>query len=407
MYPFDDPGGTSIFPVITGHSKNKLLLGKIERKNMISTYMEKANTLQHVLEMFLGLNMRAVTLTPNRIKRLKKISNCRLRERNHYCDKEFSITSTYLEQCRERSCPICSRKGKMKDSFRDFSLSPVGSFLTFKIPEAVCDLGLDISNQKLLYNVLFESVALTLKTLMKNREPSEFGSVLGLHTQGKYLSYQPHVHAIVCGIEFDSQIEKHARDLFKDFCVKNLRKMIKKFNYSTPKNTNALADHIEKLTLRKYEMFREDLKRFSNSYDYITSYGMTKLLKDHEIKFNPDNRKITLVCDRDDSNHGEKSFDLETFVMLIGLHMLPYGMRNFRVLGFFSNNWIGSNSKNSAKHLEKPVSSSWIHAINYHKEKPKKNTMKNCLGHKCSKFVTCAGNNSLENDICVVSCTQY
>lgn len=103
--------------------------------------------------------------------------------------------------CRNRHCPKCQflRKEKWIEA-RAEDLLPIQYFhVVFTIPSELNPLVL--SNQKVMYNVLFRSVSETLVAL--SNDPKHLGARIGfigiLHTWGQNLMEHPHIHCIVTG----------------------------------------------------------------------------------------------------------------------------------------------------------------------------------------------------------------
>jgi len=103
--------------------------------------------------------------------------------------------------CRNRHCPKCQTLQKEKwIEARCEDLLPVRYFhVVFTIPSELNPLVL--MNQKVMYNILFRSVAETLMTLSDN--PKHLGARTGfigvLHTWGQNLMDHPHIHCVVPG----------------------------------------------------------------------------------------------------------------------------------------------------------------------------------------------------------------
>jgi hypothetical protein len=103
--------------------------------------------------------------------------------------------------CRNRHCPKCQTLQKEKwIEARCEDLLPIQYFhVVFTIPSELNPLV--IINQKVMYNILFRSVAETLLELSDN--PRHLGARTGfigiLHTWGQNLMDHPHIHCVVPG----------------------------------------------------------------------------------------------------------------------------------------------------------------------------------------------------------------
>jgi predicted RNA-binding Zn-ribbon protein involved in translation (DUF1610 family) len=103
--------------------------------------------------------------------------------------------------CRNRHCPKCQgRAARRWLADRQADLLPVPYYhVVFTLPAPIS--GFAFHNKAVLYNVLFEVAAETLRTIAA--DPKHLGARIGLtlvlHTWGSALTHHPHVHGIVPG----------------------------------------------------------------------------------------------------------------------------------------------------------------------------------------------------------------
>jgi len=103
--------------------------------------------------------------------------------------------------CRNRHCPKCQgRAARRWLADRQADLLPVPYYhVVFTLPAPIS--GFAFHNKTVLYNVLFEVAAETLRTIAA--DPKHLGAQIGLtlvlHTWGSALTHHPHVHGIVPG----------------------------------------------------------------------------------------------------------------------------------------------------------------------------------------------------------------
>jgi hypothetical protein len=103
--------------------------------------------------------------------------------------------------CRNRHCPKC--QGIARERWlaaREADLLPVPYFhVVFTVPAEVAAIA--YQNKVLVYAILFDAVAETLKTI--GADPKHLGGELGfiaiLHTWGQTLTHHPHIHCLVPG----------------------------------------------------------------------------------------------------------------------------------------------------------------------------------------------------------------
>jgi hypothetical protein len=103
--------------------------------------------------------------------------------------------------CRNRHCPKCqtaAREQWLAD--RQADLLPVPYFhVVFTVPQQVAEIA--FHNKAVVYAILFDAVAATLKTL--GADPRHLGGEIGflaiLHTWGQALTHHPHIHCLIPG----------------------------------------------------------------------------------------------------------------------------------------------------------------------------------------------------------------
>ena len=103
--------------------------------------------------------------------------------------------------CRNRHCPKCQALARAAGwSVQAEHLLPVEyHHVVFTLPAELSDLAL--ANRGVLYDLLFQAAAATLREVAAN--PKRLGAMLGvllvLHTWGQNLQHHPHVHGVVTG----------------------------------------------------------------------------------------------------------------------------------------------------------------------------------------------------------------
>lgn len=143
------------------------------------------------------------SLTRKQKSVLSAIEFCRTEEMGYHLDgctvcdhREISYNS-----CRDRHCPKCQGVAQRQwVKKRLEQILPVAYYhVVFTLPATLFPFSL--YNKKLIYSLLFDSAAATLKEF--GRDPQWLGGDLGffgvLHTWGQTLWHHPHVHFIVAG----------------------------------------------------------------------------------------------------------------------------------------------------------------------------------------------------------------
>jgi Putative transposase/Transposase zinc-binding domain len=117
------------------------------------------------------------------------------------CCKKCGLREIAYCSCRNRHCPTC--QGSAARAWleaRQADLLPVEYFhVVFTLPQQIAAVG--YQNKEVIYGILFEAAAETLKTIAGDRKHlgAEIGFTAVLHTWGQTLTHHPHVHCIVAG----------------------------------------------------------------------------------------------------------------------------------------------------------------------------------------------------------------
>jgi len=110
-------------------------------------------------------------------------------------------TEIAYNSCRNRHCPKCqARAAKRWLEARQADLLPVEYYhVVFTLPAPISILA--YTNKAVIYDLLFEVAAETLRTLAADPKHlgARIGATLVLHTWGSALTHHPHVHGIVPG----------------------------------------------------------------------------------------------------------------------------------------------------------------------------------------------------------------
>jgi hypothetical protein len=135
-------------------------------------------------------------------KVMRAIERCRTaalgahRDQCTNCGHDFGFS---YNSCRNRHCPKCQTQARNQwIAARTRDLVPLNYFhLVFTVPHQLSELMLQ--NKRLLYELLFRSVASTLLEVAAN--PKHLGAEIGflgvLHTWGQTLVHHPHIHCVV------------------------------------------------------------------------------------------------------------------------------------------------------------------------------------------------------------------
>jgi hypothetical protein len=142
-------------------------------------------------------------LSVGQLKVMSAIEQCRSAALGGHvlrCDACEQVEIAY-NSCRNRHCPKCqARAARRWLEARQADLLPVEYYhVVFTLPAPISAIA--YSNKALIYDLLFDVAAETLRTIAA--DPQHLGARVGvtlvLHTWGSALTHHPHVHGIVPG----------------------------------------------------------------------------------------------------------------------------------------------------------------------------------------------------------------
>jgi hypothetical protein len=142
-------------------------------------------------------------LSLGQLKVMSAIEQCRSAALGGHvlrCDACEQVAIAY-NSCRNRHCPKCQASAaKRWLEARQADLLPVEYYhVVFTLPAPIAAIA--YTNKALIYDLLFEVAAETLRTIAA--DPKHLGAQIGvtlvLHTWGSALTHHPHVHGIVPG----------------------------------------------------------------------------------------------------------------------------------------------------------------------------------------------------------------
>jgi hypothetical protein len=144
---------------------------------------------------------RVLTYTQRRA--LRDLSVCRTAALGGHVSqcRDCGHEQMAYNSCRNRHCPKCQALARARWLEREAgNLLPVEyHHVVFTLPGELSDLAL--ANPAVVYHLLFQAAATTLRLVAANRKRlgAVVGALLVLHTWGQTLQHHPHVHAVVSG----------------------------------------------------------------------------------------------------------------------------------------------------------------------------------------------------------------
>ncbi len=263
--------------------------------------------------------------------------------------------------CRNRNCPKCQALAKARWlEARKAELLPVSYFHNvFTLPHEVN--GLALCNQKLVYTLLFQSVAQTLQEFASDPRHGlggQLGFTAVLHTWDQKLLHHIHLHCVIAGgaLSFDGRRWLHGRRNFL-FPVKALSRVFRgKFldvlskaftngklifpgklePLHTPRGFQELLDHVWQKEWIVYS--KKPIAGPEQVLDYLGRYTHRIAISNHRLR-QVKNGQVTFdYRDRKDGNKVKTTTIPATeFMRRFLLHVVPSAFCRIRHFGFLAN----------------------------------------------------------------------
>jgi len=173
------------------------------------------------------------TLGIQQLKVIRAITRCRtaaLGGHADVCPNCQEAPAISYNSCRNRHCNKCQSQARERwmDARRQELLQTRYFHVVFTLPHELHALVLQ--NQETLYNLLFRTVAETLREVARN--PKHLGAEIGffgiLHTWGQNLLFHPHIHCVIPGGGISPDKERWIHPLYPFFLpVKALSKVFR------------------------------------------------------------------------------------------------------------------------------------------------------------------------------------
>ena len=282
---------------------------------------------------------------------LHALRKCRTKELGGHLDWCLNCNKLHLQfnSCRNRHCPTCQgHKQHEWVAARSKELLPVPYFhVVFTIPHHLNPIAL--SQPKVLYKILFDSVWETLSTFGNN--PKHLGAKLGmiaiLHTWGQNLSLHPHLHCIVPkgGVSKAGYWKKGSG---KDDFLFSVEAMSAKFRgvfvSKLRKKLPGIGQEIyDKLFKKNWVVYtKAPFGKPENVIEYLGRYTHKIAISNHRIlNIDREHKKVTFSL-KDYRNNGKKkiqTLSTREFIKRFQNHVLPKGFTRIRHYGYLSASW--------------------------------------------------------------------
>ncbi|KRB69812.1 IS91 family transposase [Noviherbaspirillum sp. Root189] len=289
------------------------------------------------------------------------------------CDGCGQVEIAY-NSCRNRHCPKCQASAARRWlEARQAELLPVEYYhVVFTLPAPISEIA--YTNKTVLYGLLFDVAADTLRTIAADRKHlgAQIGATLVLHTWGSALTHHPHVHGIVPGdgLSADGQRWIACRPGFF-LPVRVLSRLFRRRFLEALENAHrcgklqffgehlALADadtFADWLApLRKEEWVVYAKRPFAGPQAvlaYLSRYTHRVAISNSRL-LTMDERGVTFRWKdyraKGRTRHKTMTLDVHEFMRRFLLHVLPHGFHRIRHYGIIAN---AGRKKNLAKAKE-------------------------------------------------------
>jgi len=296
------------------------------------------------------------------LKVMRAIEICRTDTLGGHTDKcdHCGFKRIWYNSCRNRHCPKCQSMAKAQWlQSRKAELLPVSYFHNvFTLPHLINPIAR--CNKKIVYDMLFHSVAYTLKLFgvdPKHGLNGELGFTAILHTWDQKLFDHIHLHCVIPGgaLTKDGQWRHAKKDYL--FPVKALSKVFRGrfmelFKQANSENTLRFEGKSKVFASQKTfdqlvnQLWQKDWVVYSKKpflgpekvLDYLGRYTHRVAISNHRIKSMDHGQVAFTYRDRRDGNK-TKAVTLEAheFMRRFLLHVLPHTYMRIRHYGFLAS----------------------------------------------------------------------
>ena len=249
--------------------------------------------------------------------------------------------------CRDRHCPKCQNKEREEwINCRREEIIPVKYFhVVFTLP--ACLHPVAMAHQSIFYDCMFKAAWATIMAFANN-EGLLAGMTSILHTWGSNLFYHPHIHCIVPGGGVDKQgVWHHLKGCKHSDFLFPVAAMSSKFRgrfMSLLTRRLRVDDIVIDQTIRK-QCFSKDwvinskppANGVNQVLEYIGRYAYRVAITNSRIQ-DVTNSQISYDYKnyRKGGKHGVMTMEIDSFLNLLSLHILPDRFVRIRHYGFLS-----------------------------------------------------------------------
>ncbi len=262
----------------------------------------------------------------------------------HYACASCGRNHVMGRSCGNRHCPTCQQeKAKAWLEKQTTRLLPCPYFLmTFTLPSELRRLAR--SNQRAVYNALFQASSQAIRTLAADKRffgDGRTGFFGVLHTWDRTLEYHPHVHYVVPGgaVSADKGSWRSSGPAF--FLPVKALSIVFRAKFRDAMRKAGLLKEVESAVwMRPWVVHSQAVGDGRMSLKYLATYVFRVGISDHRI-VSCDDGQVTFSYRRSGTNHWRKmTLGAMEFIRRFLQHVLPRGLQKVRHSGF-----LGPQSK--------------------------------------------------------------
>jgi len=299
------------------------------------------------------------SLSIQQLKAIRAITRCRTAELGGHvdvCPQCGGDPAISYNSCRNRHCNKCQSHARERwiEARKQELLNTRYFHVVFTLPHEL--QALVLQNQAELYNLLFRTVAETLREVARN--PKHLGAEIGFYTWGQNLLFHPHLHCVIPGGGIAPDKNRWIHPQYPFFLpVKVLSKVFRgKFVAALRrlhlKNRLTCAGSIKHLAELKYfstflrTLFRKDWVVYAKPafggpdqvVRYLGRYTHRVAISNHRL-ISFDGQAVTFRWRDYACGNKQKlmTVSAEEFMRRFLLHILPKGFVRIRHFGVLAN----------------------------------------------------------------------
>ena len=289
-------------------------------------------------------------IRPSVVENIDKLFLCRTQELGFHkyqcphCGEYICVPHS----CKSRICSSCGKLATDHWISSSLSLFPNVSYqhVVFTVPEEL--RGLMLFNRKLLLNALFKLSSSTIISWVKSKKYYLPGIAMILHTFGRDLKFNPHIHMLVtCGglsLNYDKWVnsffipEKALKPIWRHNFISFIRKSYKDNSLILPSHIKPVFNSILNNAYSKiwYVNFGRKLDNASFTIIYIGRYTKRPCIAESRILSYDGKFVIFSYDDQIFSQTIYSKLPVEEFIARLIRHIPDKSFRQIRYAGIFA-----------------------------------------------------------------------